>query len=50
MEVVLLLTVFISIVTYTPRLTWSGAGEAPGERLQTELWPISCEQSDTSDV
>jgi len=47
MKVVCLLAVFIAIVTYTPRLTWSVAGYVPGKRLQTELGPISCEQSDT---
>jgi len=36
MKVVWLLAVFIAIVTYTPWLTWSGAGYAPGKRLQTE--------------
>jgi len=38
---------FIAIVTYTPRLTWSESGYVPGKRLQTELGPISSEQSDT---
>jgi len=33
-----------TIVTYTPLLTWSGAGYVTGKRLQTELGPISCEQ------
>jgi len=47
MKVVWLLAVFIAIVTYTPQLTWSEAGYVPGKRLQTELGPISCEQSDT---
>jgi len=40
--------VFIAIVTYTPpTLTWSRTGYVPGKSLQTELGPISCEQSDT---
>jgi len=47
MKVVWLLAVFIAIVTYTPQLTWSGAGYVPGKWLQIELGPISCEQSDT---
>jgi len=47
MKVVWLLAVFIAIVTYSPQLTWYGAGYVPGKRLQTELGPISCEQSDT---
>jgi len=35
MKVVWLLVVFIAVVTYTPLLTWSGAGYVPGKRLQT---------------
>jgi len=40
MKVVQLLAVFI-VFTYTPQLTWSGAGYVPGRRLQIELGPIS---------
>jgi len=50
MKVVWLLVVFIAIVAYTPQLTWSGAGYVPGKTSQTELGPIKCEQSDTSDA
>jgi len=49
MKVVWLLAVFIAIVTYTPQLP--GPGQVvPGKRLQTELGPISCEQSDTKSL
>jgi len=37
MKVVWLLALFIAIVTYTPRLTCSGAGYVPGKRLLTKL-------------
>jgi len=47
MKVIRLLAVFIAIVTYAPRLTWSGADYVPGKWLQTEFGPISYEQSDT---
>jgi len=50
MKVVWLLAVLIIIVTCAPRLTWSRAGYVPGKRLQIELGPISCKQSDTSDA
>jgi len=46
MNVVWLLAVFIAIVTCAPKLIWSRAGNVSGKRVQNELGPISCEQSD----
>ncbi len=45
-----LLAAFIAIVTYTVQLTCYGAGYVLGNRSQTEIGPIRCEQSDMSDA
>lgn len=47
LKVALLLAVFIATVTYTPQLTFFGAGYFLGERWQPKIGPFSCVQSDT---